>query len=106
MAQKALAKIQEAEAEAERIRSGAVGQAEALRSDAHARGKTLLAENTAELKEMRRNRLAEADAQVALIVANGTKSAHEEADRLTSEASGKLDAATALILERIRTLWQ
>lgn len=106
MAQKALSQIQAAEAEAEQIRSGAAGQAEALRSDAHARGKALLAENGEAIREMRKARLGEADAKAAALIEEGTKSATDEAARLTERSSARLDEASQLILERIRSLWQ
>lgn len=106
VAQKALVQIEEAEAAAEKIRSDAAQKAEEIRSDAHLRGKVLLAESSAAARDERKRLLTEAEAKAAQILADAGVSAKEAADRLTVETSGKLDAASALILERIRELWQ
>ena len=106
MAQKALAQLRAAEAEAEQIRSAALERAEAMRKDAHSSGKSLLADNTVKLRALCKAKTVEADTKAAAVIESGTQSANEEAKQLTQRASAKMDAATALILERIRTLWQ
>lgn len=106
MAQKALAQIRTAEAEAEQIRSVALERAKAMQIDAHSSGKSLIADNTAKLRELCKVQSAEADSKVAAVIEGGTQSANEEAKQLTQRASAKMDAAVELILERVRTLWQ
>ena len=106
MVQESLAKIQAAEAEAKSIRSTALEEAKRLCNSAQIRGKAYISEKEARLKELCQMRLAEADKQAELLIAQGRQSANEEAEQLTKRSSAKIEAAAELILERIQSLWQ
>ncbi len=106
VAKKALEKIMEAEAAAELIRSDAGRQADEVRADAHEKGKELRVKMSTELREDKKQMRESAEKDAQLILEKARADAELDAASLRGIASEKLPDATALILERIRTLWQ
>lgn len=106
MAKKALEQIMHAEAEAEKIRSDALEKADGIRSDAHRKGKELRAEEATKSRTEKKQVREDAELAAQQIVKKANQDAVQEAEVLSRAAEDQLPRATALILERIRMLWQ
>ena len=106
MARKALEQIQAAETAAAEIRNTAMREADELRTEAHNQGKALRAEESAAIRIEKKQIREKAELQAESILERAKNAAASDAEALRVSAQSKLPEATALILERIRTLWQ
>ena len=106
MAKKALEQIIQAETQAEKVVADARQNADEIRANAHTEGKAMRAEQSDALRAEKKQARINAEETAEKILAQARADAEIEAASLARSAEENLSAASALILERIRTLWQ
>ena len=96
-----VAKIRQAEAGAEEARRAAAQKAKETEAEANAAGREALAKAKADAAQRAAELLEEARSQAEALVAEARQKAAKEGEALAAQAAARMDAAAALIVERI-----